>query len=133
MKYAITIFLGLMTAGCWWTTPSGHMPMGASPLVVWGAGETISLISTGKTMEDHLFSVVTDKDCSIERAVKGEGKFCMTPVELERAARPKWGVQKIYCYQSLALPTCYDRPSPYPTDVLIGIYEKPIFPPNIYD
>lgn len=57
----------------------------------------------------------------------------MTTLEIERANRPKWGIQKIYCYQTLAAPTCYAQPSPYPTDRLIGIYDKPVFPLNKYD
>lgn len=128
MKKTLLICVCFLLSGCWWTTQNSHMPMGTTPLITWGAGEVISVMATGKTMEDHIFSFVTDKDCSIARAMSGEGKFCMTPVELERAARPKYGIQKVYCYKSLAAANCYDRPSPYPTDTLIGIYEKPIYP-----
>lgn len=96
-------------------------------------GEAVSLSITGKMMEDHVASWVTGKECSVERFIKGEGKFCMTPAELARAARPDWKAEKVYCYKSIAAPTCYNQPSPYATDVLIGIYERPIFPLNDYD
>lgn len=132
MKYALPAFFALLLSGCWWTTPSSHMPMGASPLVVWGAGETISVLATGKLMEDHLFSAITDKNCSLERKLSGAGNFCMTELELERAARPDWSIQKVYCYQSIAQPTCYNQPSPYPTDILIGVYDKPVYPTPKY-
>ena len=79
-------------------------------------------------MEDNIASFFTGKDCSLSRKLKGEGKYCMTALELERANRPPWKIQKVYCYQSLAAPTCYTRPSPYPTDTLIGIYDRPVYP-----
>lgn len=133
MKRVFLIFCVLMLSGCWWTTQNAHMPMGTSPLVTWGMGEAVSLSITGKMMEDHVASWVTGKECSVERFIKGEGKFCMTPAELARAERPDWKAEKVYCYKSIAAPTCYNQPSPYATDVLIGIYERPIFPLNDYD
>ena len=134
MKRLILIFCALATSGCWWTAQNAHYtPMGTSPFVAWGLGEAVSVTTTGKMMEDHIASWVTGEDCSVERFVKGEGKFCMTPVELERASRPSWKAQTVYCYRSLAAPTCYDRPSPHPSDVLIGVYERPVFKPELYD
>ena len=104
------------------------MPFGAAPLTVWGAGEAVSYLATGKIMEDNVASFFTGKDCSLGRKLSGEGKYCMTAFELERANRPAWNVRKIYCYQSLAAPTCYTAPSPYPSDTLIGIYDQPVYP-----
>lgn len=123
----LPLILPVLT-GCWLTTTNSSMPFGAAPLTVIAAGESVSYLATGKLLGDNISSFFTDKDCSLIRKLKGEGKYCMTTLELERANRPPWSVQKIYCYQSLAAPTCYTHPSPYPTDVLIGIYDKPVYP-----
>ena len=128
MKYLFAILLLPFLSGCWWTTPTSSMPFGAAPLTVWGAGEAVSYLATGKIMEDNVTSFITGKDCSLGRKLSGEGKYCMTTLELERANRPEWTVQKIYCYQSLAAPTCYAQPSPNPADTLIGIYDRPVYP-----
>ncbi len=134
MKRIFLFCCVLLTSGCWWTAQNAHYtPMGTSPLVAWGLGEAVSVSATGKMMEDHVASWITGKECSVARAVKGEGKFCMTPVELERAARPDWKAERVYCYRTIAAPTCYNQPSPYATDVLIGIYERPVFPVSEYD
>ena len=133
MKYIIIALTLSFLSGCSFsrlTTPKSSMPFGASPLTVWAAGETVSYLATGKIMEDNVASFFTGKDCSLSRKLSGEGKYCMTTLELERANRPIWSVQKIYCYQSLAAPTCYTQPSPYPTDTLIGIYDRPVYPTN---
>ena len=129
MRYIILSFLPFFLSGCWFTTQNSSMPFGAAPLTVWGAGEAVSYLATGKIMEDNIASFLTGKDCSLSRKLKGEGKYCMTTLELQRANKPAWSVRKIYCYQSLAAPTCYTAPSPYPTDTLIGIYDQPVYPP----
>ena len=128
MKYIALAFLLPLLSGCWFTAHNSSMPFGAAPLTVWGAGETVSYLATGKIMEDNIASFFTGKDCSLSRKLSGEGKYCMTTLELERANRPAWSVRKIYCYRSLAAPTCYTQPSPYPTDSLIGIYDSPVYP-----
>ena len=128
MKYFTVLFLIPFLSGCWFTAHNSSMPFGASPLTVWGAGEAVSYLATGKIMEDNVASFFTGKDCSLGRKLSGEGKYCMTTLELERANRPKWSIQKVYCYQSLASPTCYTQPSPNPSDTLIGIYDKPVYP-----
>ena len=133
MKRLATLFFIFALSGCWLTVPNSSMPFGAAPLTVWGAGETVSYLATGKIMEDNVASFFTGKDCSLGRKLSGEGKYCMTALEIERANRPKWGIQKIYCYQTLAAPPCYTRPSPHPADRLIGVYDKPVFPVNKYD
>lgn len=132
MKYLLIIFLSLATSGCWFTTEHAYVPLGTTPLILWGAGETVSYLATGKIMEDNIASFVTGKDCSLGRKLSSEGKYCMTELELEEANRPKWSVEKIYCYRSLAAPTCYIGPSPNPTDFLIGIYDKPVYPVSKY-
>ena len=128
MKYLFVILVLPFLSGCWLTTPNSSMPFGAAPLTVWGAGEAVSYLATGKLMEDNVASFFTGKNCSLGRKLSGEGKYCMTTLELERANQPEWTVQKVYCYQSLASPTCYTQPSPNPADTLIGIYDKPVYP-----
>ena len=128
MKRLETLFFVFVLSGCWLTVPNSSMPFGAAPLTVWGAGEAVSYLATGKIMEDNIASAFTGKDCSLGRKLSGEGKYCMTELEIERANRPIWSIQKIYCYQTLAAPSCYTQPSPHPSDRLIGIYERPVFP-----
>ena len=128
MKYIAIVFFLPFLSGCWLTAHNSAMPFNAAPLTVWGAGEAVSYLATGKIMEDNVASFFTGKDCSLGRKLRNEGKYCMTTLELERANRPEWTVQKVYCYQSLAAPTCYTQPSPNPADTLIGIYDKPVYP-----
>lgn len=127
------IFLIFLLTGCGsFTQTRSSLPAGTSYLGLWAAGETVSLLSTNKMMEDHLVSLITQKDCSLPRVLQNEGKYCMTQEELFKASLPDFKIEKVYCYQSIAAPTCYDRPSPYPDDRLIGIYDKPVYPPNEY-
>ena len=133
MKYIVTLFFIALLCGCWLTTPNTSMPFGAAPLTVWGAGETVSYLATGKIIEDNIASVITGKDCSVARKLTGKGKYCMTRSEIEKQNRPPWHTRKVYCYRSLAAPNCYSRPSPYPYDSLIGIYDQPVYPENMFD
>ncbi len=128
MKHLLVLISTLFLSGCWLTTHTSKMPFGAMPLTVVAAGEAVSWLATDKFLSDHVSSLATGKDCSLSRKLSGEGKYCMTELEIERANRPVWSVQKTYCYGSLASATCYDRPSPNPADRLIGVYEKPVYP-----
>ena len=109
MKHIALLIFTTFLSGCWLTTHTSKMPFGAMPLTVVAAG----------------------KDCSLARKLSGEGKYCMTELEIERANRPAWTAQKVYCYRSLAAPACYDRPSPNPRDALIGVYDRPVYPARI--
>ena len=127
MKKANILLLTFLLQGCWWSNPRHGLPWHSSPLAVVGAAEAVSYISTDKFVGDHVSSFVTGKDCSIERKLSGEGKYCMTELELFEAEQARFQVKKIYCYRSLASSTCYYGPSPNKTDVLIGVYDKPIY------
>lgn len=127
MKYLFLALFMTQLSGCWLTASNSHLPWSVSPLGLWGAGEAVSVLTTGKAMESHLASAITGKDCSVERAFSSNGKFCMTQIELMRMNTPDYTLEAVYCYRSLAAPVCYARPSPNPADVLIGVYEKPVY------
>ena len=63
------------------------------------------VVGTDKTIEDHIISLSSGKNCSSIRKEKG-----MTYCE-EDELQVK---QNIYCYKTLATVTCYDRPDPNP-------------------
>lgn len=62
------------------------------------------VIGTEKTIEDHIISLSSGKNCSSVRKEQGL-TYC---VEDEVQVK-----QKIFCYPTLASPTCYDRPDPH--------------------
>lgn len=66
--------------------------------------EGVTTLATGKTMSDHVVSVVSGKNCSSVRANNGQN-FCV-----EDDVPPP---QNIYCYPTLGSVTCYDRPDPH--------------------
>ncbi len=61
------------------------------------------VVGTDKTIEDHLISYTSGKDCSSIRKEKGL-TYC---VEDEPKITPN-----VYCYKTLGSVTCYDRPNP---------------------
>ncbi len=63
------------------------------------------VVGTDKTIEDHVISLTSGKNCSSIRKEKG-----LTYCE-EDELQVK---QNIYCYKTLATVTCYDRPDPNP-------------------
>ena len=64
----------------------------------------VSVIGTDKTIEDHVISLASGKNCSTIRKEKGL-TYCE---EDEPNIKPN-----IWCYKTLAKVTCYDRPNPY--------------------
>ena len=64
----------------------------------------VSVIGTDKTIEDHVISLASGKNCSTIRKEKGL-TYCE---EDEPNIKPN-----IWCYKTLAKVTCYDRPDPY--------------------
>ena len=64
----------------------------------------VSVIGTDKTIEDHVISLASGKNCSTIRKEKGL-TYCD---EYETNIKPN-----IWCYKTLAKVTCYDRPDPY--------------------
>ena len=75
-----------------------------APLVVpIAAVEGLSLVTTEKAVEDHLFSAYSGKDCSAVRVNKGD-TYCK---EDEPNPTPA-----VHCYRTLGDITCYNQPDP---------------------
>ena len=66
--------------------------------------DAVTVISTDKTISDHIISLTSGKNCSTVRLEKGM-HYCE---EDEPTVEPA-----VYCYKTLASVTCYDRPDPY--------------------
>lgn len=66
----------------------------------------LSVINTQKTIDDHLVSWISGKDCSTIKAIKGEDYCQAKPVKTPTVARTS------YCYKNLAGTTCYTQPLP---------------------
>lgn len=79
----------------------------------WMNLEVVSLVTTKKTMFDHLATWMTGQDCSTPRAER-EGTYC---VDWPKAPTPP---PEVYCYSSLASATCYAKPYVQANDHLIG-------------
>ncbi len=62
------------------------------------------LVNTDKTMEDHVISATSGKNCSSVRA--GTGRSYCEEDELNPSP-------SVYCYRTLGSITCYDRPDPH--------------------
>jgi len=77
-----------------------HLPY--SPITALVVADGISVINTGKTVEDHVIGLVTDQDCSLIRASHG-GDYCVSK------EKPPMVQVVSYCYKTLAKTTCYDR------------------------
>lgn len=80
---------------------------------VWMNLEVLSLINTRKTIVDHIATWVTGRDCSTVRAQR-DGAYC---VDWPSDPVPP---QQVYCYSTLARPTCYAHPYNEGNDHLIG-------------
>ena len=68
--------------------------------------DMVSVINTGKTLDDHVIGALTDQDCSTVRASQG-GPWCK-PIPLPEATVARTA----YCYKSLASASCYAQPLP---------------------
>ncbi len=69
--------------------------------------QAVTVMGTDKTMEDHIVSYTSGKDCSSIRKEQGL-TYCVEDMPLVR--------QNLYCYRDLGGVTCYDRPSPHGGD-----------------
>lgn len=105
----------LLLSGCGWADQeslhaSGNPPgIGATLMNL----EVLSVINTKKTLTDHVATWITGKDCSTIRAQR-EGAWC---VDWPNPPAPP---QQVYCYSSLARPSCYAQPYNQGNDRLIG-------------
>ncbi len=75
--------------------------------------EAFTLINTHKTVGDHIVGWITGKDCSSPRSERGE-EYCR-----DWPSRPPPPPQ-VYCYSSLAKPSCYTQPYNEGNDHLLG-------------
>lgn len=66
--------------------------------------DAASVVNTQKTIDDHVVSWISDRDCSSVRASTG-GAYCV-----DRPQPVPTAIRVSYCYQSLAKVDCYDRP-----------------------
>lgn len=107
-------------SGCMWADQESLHSLGNPP----GFGatlvnlEVLSVINTKKTLGDHLATWITGKDCSTVRAQR-EGAWCV-----DWPASPAPPAQ-VYCYASLARPSCYSQPYNEGNDRLIGFVPAP--------
>ena len=118
----VVLLAGLALQGCAYVANSGFetkMGLVKNPMM-WANFEVASLVTTKKTIVDHVATWVTGRDCSTPRAER-EGTYC---VDWPEAPSPP---QQVYCYASLARPTCYSQPYTQGNDRLIGFV--PASPP----
>lgn len=107
-------------SGCMWVDQES-LYSGGNPPGIGGTLanlEVMSVINTKKTLGDHLATWVTGKDCSTLRAQR-EGAWC---VDWPAPPAPP---QQVYCYASLARPSCYSQPYNEGNDRLIGFVPAP--------
>lgn len=110
----------LLLSGCMWADQeslhAGGNPPGIGATLV--NLEVLSVINTKKTLGDHLATWITGKDCSTIRAQR-EGAWC---VDWPAPPAPP---PQVYCYASLAKPSCYAQPYNEGNDRLLGFVPAP--------
>ncbi|MAV87930.1 MAG: hypothetical protein CMM67_06755 [Rhodospirillaceae bacterium] len=67
----------------------------------------VAVVTTGKTLSDHVISYSSGKNCSTVRLQTGQN-FC----EEDDYSVP----EEIYCYNSLGNVNCFSSPPPYGTE-----------------
>lgn len=109
---------GTLVGGC--SNDTGHLPYSTHGLSAEGRVatqlvglEVLSVVNTKKTLADHVATWITGRDCSTIRAQR-EGAWC---VDWPAPPAPP---QQVYCYASLARPSCYAQPYNEGNDRLIG-------------
>lgn len=87
----------------------------ATVATVYTVSDIASVATTEKTVDDHIASAVTKKDCSVERFIDGK-KYCLEKkVEEKPVEQPKK-----YCYKTLATVDCYLEPLKNRNDYLLN-------------
>lgn len=121
---AAALLSSALVAGCS-NGSGGHLPYSTHGLSAEGRVatqlailEVLSVVNTKKTLPDHVATWVTGKDCSTIRAQRG-GAWC---VDWPAPPAPP---QQVYCYASLAKPSCYAQPYNEGNDRLIGFVPAP--------
>ena len=98
MRQIIVVTCLLVLGGC---SLAASVPTAVPPLAGF---EGLSVISTKKTLVDHLISFSTGKDCSSVR--KGLGRaYCLE----DEVSVP----EEVYCYESLGNVNCFSEPRPF--------------------
>lgn len=111
---AVSLALGGCELGA--TTASEFMPLGLSPVATVMGADAVSVVNSQKTLGDHLFSHMTKMECSSPKAMRDGGDYCR-PKQQKPAPQPM-----VYCYRTMANPTCYavQNPTGYGTRIGSG-------------
>lgn len=108
---ALALFALLLTAGCSTNPLTTSANAGFNFLVF----DVVSVVTTDKTLFDHLMTAVMDEDCSSVRVEQG-GPYCK-PWEkpyIPLAEPPR------YCYRTLGEITCYTSPDLVDSGAYVG-------------
>ena len=99
MRLSILFFYLFFVTGC--SAISGSAPLGMKQVMVI---DGVAVVTTGKTIKDHLISYTSGKNCSSVRRETGQN-FC----EEDDLSAP----EEIYCYNSLGNVDCFNIPQPF--------------------
>ncbi len=99
MRFVIVSVGMLLLSACGLAVGGGSLS--AIPGVAQVEGATI--VGTGKTLEDHVISIASGKNCSTVRSQRGL-TYCEEDEVHYKSA--------VYCYRNLGEVTCYDKPDP---------------------
>ena len=98
MRVGLLILFLSVLGGCAAVTSAPSM----TPTMLGIDGVTV--VTTGKTISDHIVSYASGKNCSTVRRQTGQN-FC----EEDDLSTP----EEIYCYNSLGNVNCFATPQPY--------------------
>ena len=98
MRVGLVILFSIIVGGCSAVTSAPNM----MPEMMGIDGVTV--VTTGKTISDHVVSYMSGKNCSTVRRKTGQN-FC----EEDDLSTP----EEIYCYNSLGNVNCFASPQPY--------------------
>ena len=98
VRVSLAILFSVWISACSAVTSAPNM----MPEVMGIDGMTV--VTTGKTLSDHVVSYMSGKNCSTVRRKTGQN-FC----EEDDLSTP----EEIYCYNSLGNVNCFASPQPY--------------------
>ena len=107
---AAVLTLSVFVSACsFYSTVPRPVLKGGANLAVFS---TAAVVATDKTLEDHLASYFSGKDCYTTRVEQGR-TYCV-----EDEPNPQ---SKLSCYRTLGDVTCYENPDPTkPKEHLVG-------------
>jgi hypothetical protein len=92
----------LALTGC-----EGLVDVASHPVVAGTAAiNAVSVVTTDKSIPDHVVGLLTGHDCSVVRYSTG-GYYCVRPLPANSAVETR-----LFCYNSIGAITCYDEPIP---------------------